>query len=200
MANSKLKCRHCGEYFPREQIRSHPNHFCSEDHAVEWSIKKGREALRKASEKAEKEHYKQRKQSIMPLGTLCSKIQNDVNSMILSVDRMLGMHCIATGAEPEHAGHYFHAGTKYRISWLRFMHFNIHGQSAESNTHKSGDAAAYRLGMIERYGSEYVESLEEFKRMEDSGLIPAPTREELVKMGAWCRDMARRYRKASINS
>lgn len=213
MANSKLKCRYCKQYFPREQIRSHPNHFCSNDHFIEYQVKKGMEVVekqRRAKErefkrdrkekirKAKQEHN-ERKQAILPLGTLCSKAQEDVNAMILAVDRYLRNYCIATGNEIEHAGHYHHAGTKYRISWLRFMHFNIHGQSHESNVHKSGDSANYRVGVVERYGQDYFDSLEEFKRLEDCKLIPAPTREEVIAMRKWCRAMTRIYKKMSLD-
>lgn len=208
MANSKLKCRECKEYFPREQIRSHPNGFCCNDHFIEHSVRKGMVAAEKHRRKRERDQKREtkdrarkdrqerieRKQSVMPLGTLCSNVQVDVNAMILAADRALGNHCIATGNESEHAGHYYHAGTKYRISWLRFMHFNIHGQSQQSNVHYNGDQANYRLGVIDRYGQGYFDSIEEFKRLEDSNCIAPPTREELIAMRKWCRAMAKIYR------
>lgn len=209
MGNSKLRCRECKEYFPREQIRSHPNGFCTVDHFLDNSVRKGMKAVEKQKRKKvreqkrehkqrvrqEKQEHRDRKQRVMPLGTLCSQAQTDVNAMILAADRALKNHCIATGNESEHAGHYYHAGTKYRISWLRFMHFNIHGQSHESNVHKSGDAANYRVGVIDRYGQDYFDGLEEFKRLEDSKAIDPPTRDEIIAMRKWCRAMKRIYDK-----
>lgn len=149
--------------------------------------------------KAEKTKAAKKKKSdlqrIKPLSTMCSEAQRDVNAMIRAVDQLHGHGCIATGLQIEHAGHYIHAGRKYRISWLRFYHANIHGQNGESNSKQAGDAINYRAGMIQRYGEQYVRELEDFKRCEDSGLITAPTKDEVLAMAAWCRAMTRIYKK-----
>lgn len=132
---------------------------------------------------------------IMPLSTLCSKVQHDVNAMIRAADIAMGYSCIATGATISDAGHFYHAGTKYRVSWLRFFHANIHGQGTKSNRYAGGgDALNYMEGIIKRYGHDYLKDLQEFKRATDSGFIPAPTKEELTQMASWCREMTRIYK------
>lgn len=162
-------------------------------HAIEW----GRKQAKAKAEKARKAKHREDKERIKPLRTVCSEAQKDVNNMIRAVDKYLGYGCVATGREIEHAGHYVHAGSKYGISWLRFFHGNIHGQSLESNVHQSGDAVNYRIGLVDRYGEDYVKDVEQFKLMTDRGEIPAPTREEVYALAAWARAMTRIYKRMS---
>ncbi len=131
------------------------------------------------------------------LSQVCSYYQKDVNRMIRAVDRLNGYKCIATGSEISDAGHFYHAGSKYRISWLRFFHGNIHGQGKKSNRYGRGteEVIDYQQGIIDRYGQSYLNDLNEFKRMEDSGLIPKPSKSDVQAMAKWCRAMARIYEK-----
>lgn len=140
------------------------------------------------------------RERIKSLSTICSETQRDVNAMIRAVDEYHGHRCIATGSPIADAGHFYHAGSKYRISWLRFHHANIHGQGAKSNRFAGGgDALNYLNGLKERYGQQYIDELEEFRRCEDQGLWPKPTREDVKAMAAWCRAMTRIYKKMNNN-
>lgn len=201
MANSKLRCKQCLDWFAADSMMKTPRGtFCSMAHAIEWGRKQAQKKAGNARKKAERERkakHKADKERIKPLRTVCSDAQKDVNNMIRAVDNYLGYRCVATGREIEHAGHYVHAGSKYGISWLRFFHGNIHGQHGESNTHKSGDTVNYRIGLVDRYGEDYVKDVEQFKLMEDRGEIPVPTREEVYAMAAWCRAMTRIYKRMS---
>lgn len=146
-------------------------------------------------EKAERKQHAQDKQRIKSIKTVCSEAQRDVNAMIRAVDIYLGYSCIATGAPISDAGHFYHAGSKYQISWLRFFHANIHGQGAKSNRYAGGgDALNYMEGIIKRYGHDYLNDLQEFKRATDCGQVPAPTREEVLAMAKWCRAMTKIYK------
>jgi hypothetical protein len=165
--------------------------FCS----IECLTQMTRVKIAKAEKVRRNKKNQADRQRIKPLSTICSEAQKDVNAMIRAVDELHGHACIATGRQIEHAGHYVHAGRKYRISWLRFFHANIHGQNGESNSKQAGDAVNYREGMVQRYGEQYVRELEDFKRCEDSGIFQAPTKDEVLAMAAWCRAMTRRYKK-----
>lgn len=145
----------------------------------------------------QKKSDNKKKQELKSMSKVCSEAQREVNKMIRAVDESMGYKCIATGSEISDAGHYYHAGTKYRISWLRFFHGNIHGQGKKSNRYGRGteETLGYTQGLIDRYGEDYLESVNEFKRLEDNGLIPAPTREEVAGMVKWCRAMTRIYKK-----
>lgn len=55
------------------------------------------------------------------------------------------------------AGHYYSVGAK---PGLRFCVQNIHGQSASGNRFKGSDAINYRIGLVNRYGEDYVRELD----------------------------------------
>ena len=57
------------------------------------------------------------------------------------------------------AGHYYSVGSSPA---LRFNCQNIHGQSKSGNMFKSGDLLNYRKGLINRFGVEYVNELDNF--------------------------------------
>lgn len=191
--NSKKRCKHCKTYGPvGEMLKAPAGTFCNAEHATEWASQRVGAAMRKRAGQKKREDL----QRIKSISTLCSEAQGDVNAMIRAVDIALGYSCIATGAPISDAGHFYHAGTKYRVSWLRFFHANIHGQGAQSNRYTGGgDALNYMEGIINRYGHDYLNDLKEFKRSTDSGLVPPPTKEELTQMAAWCRAMTRIYKK-----
>lgn len=143
--------------------------------------------------KAETRRLKEENKSLLQT---CVDAQQDVNAMIRAVDEYLGFKCIATGKPISDAGHFYHAGSKYRISWLRYHHANIHGQGAQSNRYVGGgDALKYIKGLENRYDQQYINELEEFKIMEDQGLWPKPTKEDIQAMRKWCREMTRKYKK-----
>jgi hypothetical protein len=149
-----------------------------------------------SSEKKARIKAQQDRERIKTLSAICSEVQRDVNAMIRAADEYLGHRCIATGEPIADCGHFFHAGSQYRISWLRFHHANLHGQGAKSNRYAGGgDALNYLNGLRERYGQTYIDELEDFKRCQDQGLWPKPTREELRAVAAWCRAMTRIYKR-----
>ena len=192
MANSKKRCKHCKEYvFVGDGKQLPCGFFCSISHAVEFGAakaKKQNERQRRAKTKADKERIKS-------LAEVCSEAQKDVNAMIRAADIAAGYLCIASGAEVSDCGHFYHAGSKYRTSWLRFHHANLHGQGAKSNRYSGGgDAINYMQGLRERYGEVYVAELEDFKRVQDQGGWPKPTREEVRALAKWARAMSRIYR------
>jgi len=57
-------------------------------------------------------------------------------------------------------GHRFSVGANPQ---LRFNLLNIHAQSFEQNSHKSGNPDGYDKGLLELYGSEYLETVHELK-------------------------------------
>jgi len=61
-------------------------------------------------------------------------------------------------------GHYYPRSVVY--AKLYFSEQNSHGQCVFCNLHLSGNVAEYRKGLIRRYGEEYVNELEDLKRMD----------------------------------
>lgn len=87
-------------------------------------------------------------------------IQPLINEIARLID--YGQPCIATGRfiGKSNGGHFVSVGAN-RSSSLN-LH-NIHIQSFESNSHKSGDESNYRLGIIKVYGNEYFEFIDQLR-------------------------------------
>ena len=90
-----------------------------------------------------------------PLPKLKKKAQGTFNKWIRLRDGKLG--CVSCGNAVEHAGHYFSSG---HHSALTFDEQNCHGQCLRCNNFLHGNLNYYRIGLVERYGEEYVIKLE----------------------------------------
>ena len=192
----KSKCANrCGEYASFSVPMGKA--FCSMSCCTSFAAK----VVRKEKQVIivrEKKDTAARRSKLQSISAACSEAQKDVNAMIRAADIKLGFRCIASGAEISDGGHFYHAGSKYRVSWLRFLPSNIHGQGSKSNRYPSSEEKLdYLEGLENRYGTDYIKDLKEFKRMEDHGLIPAPTKEEVKAMAKWCRAMTRIYKSQS---
>lgn len=99
---------------------------------------------------------KSRSRSIRP--KLVVSAQQAVNAYVRVRDR--GKPCISCGEYAElQAGHYLSTGARPDI---RFEPDNIHGQCHRCNIDMAGNRKEFRLGLIDRYGLEFVERLEGF--------------------------------------
>ena len=152
---------------------------------------------RKAAVKAEDREQKTKdaawKRENESLSTICARVQKDVNKLYMIMDA--GKPCISCGAGISEAGHYYHAGSKYRCSLLRFMRPVINGQCHTCNHHKGGgNQDGQRLGIIERYGQEGFDYLEEVKRQADSGEHILLTKDMVRGIGTYVRAEAKRLK------
>lgn len=89
------------------------------------------------------------------LPKLKKKAQETFNKWIRVRDADKG--CISCGASIDHAGHYFSSG---HHSALTFEEDNVHGQCLRCNNFMHGNLVYYRMGLVSRYGDEYVKNLE----------------------------------------
>ena len=99
-----------------------------------------------------------RKQELKPLSYWTERAQKQVNRYIRMRDR--GKPCISCStpwAPNFQAGHWL--TTKARPE-LRFHLDNIAAQCVQCNLFKSGNQQLYRVALVQRIGSERVESLE----------------------------------------
>jgi hypothetical protein len=147
---NKRKCKNCQKVFEKKQPLQY---ICTPVCAINYAKKK--EKVKWQKEK------KQRLIDLESLTGVQSKyIQPKVNELVRIIDN--GQPCIATGNFGKMAaGHYFHAGGH---SQIRFNLHNIHIQSFQSNSFKSGDALNYRQGIIKTYGEDYIEFMESLKQ------------------------------------
>ena len=160
MANSKRKCKNCGERV-RDYIVLNNTAFCSFESAVEYASKnkhKGAEIARKEQKKKDVK----RKKELKSAGDYIKEAQAAVNKYIRLRDR--NKPCVSCGSNPKQkhggsfdAGHYRSRGS---ASHLRFNILNIHKQCVKCNRFNSGNAVDYRIELIKRIGEDNVIRLE----------------------------------------
>ena len=160
MANSKRKCKNCGERV-RDYIVLNNTAFCSFESAVQYASRnkhKGAEIARKEQKKKDVK----RKQELKSAGDYIKEAQAAVNKYIRLRDR--NKPCVSCGSNPEQklggsfdAGHYRSRGS---ASHLRFNLLNIHKQCVKCNRFNSGNAVDYRIELIKRIGEDNVIRLE----------------------------------------
>lgn len=115
----------------------------------------------KAEERAT---LKKRKEAIKTIPQLIKEAQIEFNKFVRTRDATQG--CISCGSAPpdlaglhagRDAGHYRSTGA---AAHLRFDERNCHAQCVKCNQHLSGNAVAYRAGLVDRIGLDAVEALE----------------------------------------
>jgi hypothetical protein len=162
MANSKRKCRWCKTYgSPEDGKVINGAFYCSLDHAIAYGRAKAPQALQKAH-RAEKAAYRAK-----DTGALKKSAQAAVNKLCRLLDQ--GKPCISCGKPDEgglkvNAGHYKSRGAN---SALRYNLVNLHQQCVVCNLHKSGNSEGYRVGIIQRYGIEMLDYLNNAPRLKD---------------------------------
>lgn len=105
--------------------------------------------------------------------------QRDVGKPCISCGRPLGEGAVGGGYD---CGHFRSTGS---APHLRFDERNAAGQCKHCNRYLSGNAVAYRQGLVARIGLEAVEALE------SDNAVRKWTREELIAI----RDLYRKKRK-----
>ena len=164
MANSKLKCKQCKNYFSRDEILEPPKGFCSMNCVDQYYIaeqKKQHERFLKAAYgpksgrkkgKTKKDCDSDLKSSKRAAIQACHKYirERDKNKLCVCCDKPLG--------EEFHAGHFWESGNH---PYIRFHEDNIHGQRIDCNYFKGGDSGGYRENLIKRIGIGRVKWLDE---------------------------------------
>ncbi len=160
MANSKLKCRGCGDRFKRETMTNYNGgNFHSSNCAVDYSLRPKQQAKgKKIIEKAWRADTVKMKKAAKSKGDWAKDAQQQFNRFIRLRDDSLP--CISCQRHHEgqyHAGHYKTVGAHPE---LRFHEHNCHKQCAPCNNHLSGNISNYRIGLICKIGEEELLNLE----------------------------------------
>lgn len=96
-------------------------------------------------------------------GYWIARAQTAFNQFIRLRDQLAGHVCISSGlplnwtGNAVDAGHYRSRGS---APHLRFDERNCHAQSKKQNRYLAGNVTGYRAGLIQRYGVDFVETLE----------------------------------------
>lgn len=162
---SRRKCVHCREWF--HPAREGQTACCFECASAigKKQAAKSREAAKqkallcqRATEKKERAAWRKRKAAVRPLKHWEDLTQRVVNDYIRERDHDLP--CISCGTFETvqwEAGHYRSRG---KASHLRYTEDNINKQCHHCNVQLSANQQQYRIGLIEKIGTERVEALE----------------------------------------
>ena len=169
MANSKRKCKGCGEYgLVSDGIVNRAGFFHGPEciglfvsKNKDKMIAKGKEQRQKVQRKKDKVKLK----TLKTAGDYIKDAQTAVNRYIRARDYK--QPCISCGSIPNNdglisgqrvdAGHYRSRGS---AAHLRFNLLNIHKQCTKCNRFLSGNVVEYRINLIKKIGLERVEVLE----------------------------------------
>lgn len=131
---------------------------CAAEHAVKVS------ALQKAKQqRQERAQDKIKREGMKTYPQLIRDVQIVFNAAVRLRDQIAGWPCISSGKSLDWSGNAVDAGhyrSRGSAPHLRFNFDNCHAQSKQDNRYGSGEAVAYRIGLIARIGLERVEALE----------------------------------------
>lgn len=160
---AQRKCKHCKKLFEKTRPLQY---VCSPNCGIEYTQAqkcKKAELAKQHAKRQEKTRMAQMKHALETVPELTRKAQTVFNAYIRARDK--GKPCISCGAPYREAfggafdaGHYRSTGS---AAHLRFDEMNCHGQCVKCNRHLSGNAVAYRVGLIARVGLAEVERLEQ---------------------------------------
>ena len=157
MTFRRTTCPHCRAKLETGQ-RIHAECIAPWADAQAEKAKRAEAKMARAAAKVERASIKARKEAIKSKADWAREAQTAFNAWIRARDE--GLPCISCGRHHQgqwHAGHYLSTGARPE---LRFTESNVHRQCAPCNTHLSGNAVLYRIGLINRIGSDAVEWLE----------------------------------------
>lgn len=160
MTFSRTRCAHCRQKFESKRPGQIVHEECAADYVIALREKEERKAEKQARMQArvERAETRRKREKSLTLSQRKARAQVQVNAYVRLRDADLP--CISCGRFHQgqwHAGHYRSRGA---ASNLALDPRNIHKQCQPCNNHLHGNAIAYRAGLIERYGVEYVEALE----------------------------------------
>lgn len=119
---------------------------------------KAEKAQAKERAKLDRMMDKAKRESLKSHSQVKAEAQTAVNAYVLVRDA--GLPCISCGRMHEgawHAGHYRSRGAAPQLA---LDPRNVHRQCAPCNLYLHGNQINYRLGLIARYGADYVAALE----------------------------------------
>lgn len=165
LSNSKLRCKHCRDYFPRlEMVKFPSGRFCNINHAQEWATDNRAIGDKKIVNQEKKDHALRKKVfKANDLKLRKVSAQSAFNAFIRQRDAKLP--CISCQRHHQgqyHAGHYKTVGAH---SQLRFNEDNCHKQCSVCNNHRSGNIEQYTPNLIKKIGKVRFDALTSHKEI-----------------------------------
>lgn len=160
----KLKCCGCKDRYPADTMVKLPagnfHSFGCATYYAQAKSEKTRAKAKKLKVKQEKKSHSAAKRKLKneDKSFQLKKTQRIFNSYIRCRDEHYPcISCSRFHSGQYHAGHYRSVGGNPE---LRFNTRNCHKQCAPCNNNLSGNICNYRLGLVDRYSSGYVDYLE----------------------------------------
>jgi hypothetical protein len=155
------RCKHCRERMPEDKPRHVLHEECITPFLDALAVKKEAERKKKEliAERLERAEDRKRREKLKSNGERKADAQAAINRWIVHV-RDAGEPCISCGRHHQgmyHAGHYRSRGS---APHLALDPRNLHKQCAPCNLHLHGNLIAYRVGLVRKYGPEFVAELE----------------------------------------
>jgi hypothetical protein len=143
------KCKMCkSSFIPTRPMQT----ICSFECSIEYAKNKNKTEIEKKARKAKKEFKENDKSTLIKLA------QTVVNKYIrLRDDKLPCCSCGHLEGRQFHSGHYENVAGKQQ---LRFYTLNINKQCSICNNYLSANLVPYRKFMIDKYGLEKVEWIE----------------------------------------
>ena len=174
------RCKACRlPFFPASAWQTH----CRSEECAVAAL----EAAKARRIKAEDRAHREKLAAVKPLSHWHALTQAVVNALVQARDK--GKPCISCGTETSvqfEAGHWLSRGANPA---LRYDLANINLQCHGCNVFKSGNQAAYRVGLVARIG------IEEVHRLEGPQPLATHTRESLAALRKWASAEKRRVQK-----
>ena len=146
-------CKQCGSNFtPHRPMATVCSAICAS------RLVKAEKAQAKERVKLGRMMDKAKRDSLKSHSEVKAEAQTAVNAYVLLRDA--GLPCISCGRMHEgawHAGHYRSRGAAPQLA---LDPRNVHRQCAPCNLYLHGNQINYRLGLIARYGVDYVDAIE----------------------------------------
>lgn len=143
-------CRNClAEFLPFQSTQKVCGIACASEVGKEKTIRD--------NARAERKDIAKRREAMKTRSDWLKEAQQAVNAYVRERDYALPCISCGTTSGAWDAGHYLSVGARPH---LRFALTNIHKQCVRCNQHLSGNAIAYRIGLIAKIGVAPVEYLE----------------------------------------
>lgn len=190
------KCKVCkAEFMPWSTLQR----CCGKIECAVTLVRGEAEADKRRWAREEKRKLREAKANLKTLVQWCKEVQRDVNRYVMARARIDGRVCISCGSpDISDAGHFIHAGSKYRTNRLRFDLRVLEPQCQHCNRFAGGgNGNAYRDGLMLRYGQERLDEIADLKRQADSGELLPLSKEEVREIGKQYRALTRQLLKAA---
>jgi hypothetical protein len=171
LANSKRRCKRCGEYFEAiSGLKLPTGFFCSKDHAIEYGLEESRKrtdrlldkaarvqaANAKIAAKRERESTARRKKELNRSHHL-DQLQKLVNQWVVHV-RDEDKPCCTCGTTNQFIKYDCgHLRTRGASPATRFLLSNMNRQCVRCNMYESGRVAEHKGYVVATYGQETLD-------------------------------------------